>query len=183
MRLESLHNGFPELLTKIQQFDTQTIRAIITFSATDKAAAQALLSGMAGQPLRMIQAACTAPCLAMVNAILTPATDDDTHTSAGAKPLAWADFYTDLFKIATGWLGWTPDTAWQATPQEIVQAFEGHTDRLKAIHGSADETTNDTSHTKDQRAENIRLGLDPEFDRAGLRKLKALSQQRVGEAV
>ena len=72
MRLESLHNGFPALLTKIQQHDTTTLRKIITYAATDQDAAQALLNSMADKPLRTIQSATLGPALALVTALMMP---------------------------------------------------------------------------------------------------------------
>ncbi|THF93397.1 MAG: hypothetical protein E8G75_02955 [Sulfitobacter sp. SK025] len=94
------------------------------------------------------------------------------------KPVQWADFYTDAYKIATGWLGWTPDTAWSATLPEILRAFDGHIDQLKAVHGSTEDNTNSTpAMSADQRQANIDAGLDPEFDREGLRALKVRHSQ------
>jgi Spy/CpxP family protein refolding chaperone len=174
-RLEALHNGFPALLTKIQQHDTATLREIITYAATDQNAGQTLLNGMAGEPLQMIRNATIGPALALVTALMMP-TPNAEPTSTHNKPIAWADLYADLFKMATGWLHWTPDTAWNATMSEILHAFEGHTDQLKAIHGSAEDDPERTSLNADQKQANIEAGLDPEFDRAGLRALKGMGK-------
>ncbi len=38
-------------------------------------------------------------------------------------------------------MSWSPETAWNATPAEITEAYAGHIEMLKAIHGSA-ETAN-----------------------------------------
>lgn len=48
-----------------------------------------------------------------------------------------------LYKVATGWLGWTPDVARSAHMQEIIMAYEGYTDMLIAVHGSG--TKNNSS--------------------------------------
>lgn len=174
LRLEALHNGFPALLTKLQQHDTTTLRTIITNAATDQNAAQTLLHSMAGKPLRGIQSATLGPALALVTALMMPPTPEAEPTSTTAKPIAWADLYADLFKMATGWLQWTPDTAWNATLPDILHAFDGHMDRLKAIHGSADDDPDNTNLSEDQKQANVAAGLDPEFDRAGLRALKGM---------
>lgn len=183
-RLESLHKGFPALLTKIQQIDTNTLREIITHAATDRSAAQTFLSRIAGKPLCDIQQTTLGPALALVAALMMPMPEDeDTAPNAApnAKPIAWADLYADLFKMATGLLGWPPETAWEATMPDILHAFEGHTDQLKAIHGTGDEEDN-AGTTPAQREANLKAGLDPEFDRAGLLALKSLSTQREGMA-
>ena len=42
-------------------------------------------------------------------------------------------------KIATGWLKWKPDEFEYALLPDIVIAYEGHIDELKAIHGSGEK--------------------------------------------
>lgn len=46
-----------------------------------------------------------------------------------------------LYKVATGWLGWTPDVARSAHMQEIIIAYEGYTDMLVAVHGSSSKNS------------------------------------------
>tara|TARA_R110002049_G_scaffold10127_1_gene50174 strand:- start:136045 stop:136611 length:567 start_codon:yes stop_codon:yes gene_type:complete len=185
MQLEALHDGFPKLLVKVQQGDTATLREIVTHAATDRGAAHDLLNAMAGASLAHVQQVLIAPAFALIAALMTPDTRKDQGEAAKApmgeaakapmgKPIAWADLYADLYKIATGWLGWAPDIAWNATLPEILHAFDGHIDQLKAVHGdgNADTYTN-PAMTADQRQANIEAGLDPDFDREGLRALKA----------
>lgn len=43
----------------------------------------------------------------------------------------------DLYRCGTGWLGWTPADTLDATPTEIVEAFRGRQDMLRAIFGSS----------------------------------------------
>jgi hypothetical protein len=86
--------------------------------------------------------------------------------------MPWPEVYRELYRTATGWLHWTPTEAWAATPTEINEAFAGHIAMLKAIHGSADDKPAKQTDP-DQAARNVADGLDPEFDRAGLRALKA----------
>lgn len=56
-----------------------------------------------------------------------------------AEPMPLADYYERLFRIATGWLGWTPHDAWEATPGEIVEAYKGRNEMLRAIFGGSDD--------------------------------------------
>lgn len=83
---------------------------------------------------------------------------DDTATTAKPEPLS--KFYIRLFSIATGWLGWTPDAAWNATPAEIIAAYKGRSELLGAIFGTTQDSANP--------------GSNDEFDREGLEALKAL---------
>ncbi len=56
----------------------------------------------------------------------------------GAKTQSIEDYLSDLYKIGTGWLGWTPDVTLGATVAQIIVAYEGKMDMLRAIHGSGD---------------------------------------------
>ena len=55
-----------------------------------------------------------------------------------------------LYKAGTGWLGWTPDTTRSAHMQEIILAYEGKIDQLKAVHGSSDD-----KNGKPKKANNV----------------------------
>ncbi len=179
--LEALHNGFPALLTKVTQGHSHTLREIVLNSATDRAGARNLLDAMKGAKLIGIQQVLIANCLRLLTALMTPDLATGQAEAAKAptgKPVKWVDLYADLYKIATGWLGWTPDTAWSATLPEIMHAFDGHIEQLKAIHGTADDdATEAPGMSAEQRQANIDAGLDPEFDREGLRALKARHSQ------
>ncbi|MET0171093.1 MAG: hypothetical protein ABW206_01650 [Agrobacterium vaccinii] len=60
------------------------------------------------------------------------------------KPQPFADYLTGLYRIGTGWLGWTPEITLDATPTEIIEANKGRMEMLKAIFGSgAKETPQD----------------------------------------
>jgi len=97
------------------------------------------------------------------------------------KPLSPIEYHTQLFEIATGWLGWPPEQAWNATPAEILSAQKGRTDFvtdiLKAVFGSGNDNGNSApAYTPETLAEIEAAGRDPEFDRAGLLALKAKVQ-------
>lgn len=175
--LEAMHDGFETLFRKVEEFDTGTIKSIITISADDRGAADALMKSVAETPLGAFARATHAPVIALCRGLI-PAASTEAKRSKPAKsaaPLPWSEVYRELYRIATGWLQWTPTDAWNATPTEIEQAYIGLLAKLKAIHGSADDPE-DTGPTPDQREANIAAGLDPEFDREGLRAMKARMQ-------
>lgn len=66
--------------------------------------------------------------------ILSGAEPSDGRSSG--KPMTFDDYFDKLFQIGTGWLGWTPDDTWDATPAEIMNAHTGRLDMLKAVFGS-----------------------------------------------
>lgn len=180
LHLERLHGGFAPLLHKIEEFDTRTIWHVIT-AAAGKEASDPLFAHAARHSLRSFQQAAQVPCLSLVAAFF-PATPDEIEAQPSTvEPTPWGKLFKELYGFATGWLGGTPETAWNATPQEITDAFNAHIAKLKAVHGEADEA--DAARNEEQRRANIEQGLDPDFDRAGLQSLQGLAAMREGMAV
>lgn len=175
--LERSHDGFALLARRIDEFHTGTVREIIMTAATDRKDAAAFLSAMSRLPLRRFVDVAQAPLFRLCAGFI-PAADPTATPSPNAKPMPWRDVYRELFRTATGWLHWTPEAAWNATPTEINEAFAGHVAMLKALHGGEDDKTADRQPDPEQVSRNIADGLDPEFDRAGLRALKARHQGR-----
>lgn len=61
---------------------------------------------------------------------------DGAKAVAAGEPMPFLEYHTKLFGIATGWLLWPPDVAWNATPAEILEAQKGLVEKLHFIHGS-----------------------------------------------
>lgn len=58
---------------------------------------------------------------------------------AKGKTVTFAEHLTGLYRIGTGWLGWTPADTLDATPAEIMEAYKGRQELLKALFGSGEE--------------------------------------------
>lgn len=175
--LERSHDGFALLARRIDEFHTGTLREIIMTAATDRKDAAAFLRSLESKSLLTFQRIAQAPLFRLCAGFI-PAADSNAKPSPNAKPMPWCEVYRELFRTATGWLHWTPEAAWNATPTEINEAFAGHVAMLKAMHGAEDYKPADRKPNTEQAARNIADGLDPEFDRAGLRALKARHQGR-----
>jgi hypothetical protein len=67
------------------------------------------------------------------------AKSDKPRTGKPAKAIPFDEYFTRLFQIGTGWLSWTPNDTWNATPAEILNAREGRLELLKAIFGKKDD--------------------------------------------
>ncbi|UIJ96242.1 hypothetical protein LZK74_23065 (plasmid) [Sinorhizobium meliloti] len=165
--------GFPALYRALDDFSITIISEIILAASRSRQDAAAFLLSLVGKPLFPFFLSVRQPLAELVS-MLTPAPDAKAKANPG-NPVAWPDFYSDLYEQATGWLGWPPETAWNATPTEIDRAYSGHIAKLKAIHRSSEDDKQPTGKAPDpeQAARNLAAGLDPEFDRMGLRALKA----------
>ncbi|RFB95343.1 hypothetical protein B5K11_10440 [Rhizobium leguminosarum bv. trifolii] len=155
-------HGFPGLFRALDDLNLTIISEIILAGSTDRLDAAAFLFAQAGKPLFPFFCAVRQPLADLVSMFM-PAPDPKAKASAG-KAVSWAEAYAGLYGYATGWLGWTPQTAWNATPTEIDRAYAAHLDMLKAIHGSAE---------KEQPAHDPREEVTEGEARSGLAKLKA----------
>jgi len=164
--------GFPALLRGLDEGSFTVIREIILSSGNRQDAAAFLLD-ISGKPLSSFIMAAREPLFQLVAMFMPAPNPNAKPTNGSGKPVKWSDFYADLFQKATGWLEWTPKAAWNATPTEIDRAFTGYVEKLKAIHGSGEDNQPRSATDPDQAPRNAADGLDPEFDRAGLRALKA----------
>ncbi|MEP7453301.1 hypothetical protein [Phyllobacterium sp. SB3] len=173
-KLERLHDGFFNLERRILEFHFGTVREIIMIAATDRQEATAFLAYLDTVPLKHIPDVVIPPILALCKLFLPAPEKSSKPVANPGKPVSWPDYYADLYEKATGWLGWTPDTAWNATPTEIDRAYSGLIAKLKAIHGSSEDEKQPAKTAPDaDLADRMKAdGLDPQFDREGLRALK-----------
>lgn len=178
VKLERLHGGWEGFLLRLSQFHMTTMWAFIRASAVSQKAAEALLAALADLPLTKIEAALAEPLRELCELFFGIPSTGRSDTSA--ESISWPEAYAQLYRIGTGWFGWTPADTWAATPNEITEAFEGKVAQLKAIHGVSGETDATASrsapvgiYTPDRLREIEELGHDPAFDRDALRALKA----------
>lgn len=160
--------GMPALIKAIQEQNTEITSEIIRACVVKGADAAAFLKAM-GRPLSPFFHDISRPLAELVS-MFTPASRRSPEAPARiGKATPWSDFYADLYSAATGWLGWTPETAWNATPTEIDRAYLAHVEKLRAVYGG--EVPKEEADPE-QAERNLAAGLDPEFDRAGLHALK-----------
>lgn len=83
--------------------------------------------------------------------LLAGADEKASERPQTGKPMPFDEYFTHLFQIGTGWLGWTPDDTWEATPAEIVNAQKGRMEMLKALFGSKEQSADvaDVSSIRD----------------------------------
>ncbi len=173
MRLVRRH-GLPGLLAAVQGFNVTIIMDMLREASIKPSL---LLAEIATLGLGTVRNRLTGPLVEFVLAIAGIDPDETQPTEhANNQPVAPERVFAQLFGFATGWLGWPPEEAWNATPAEIIAARAGRTDLitdiLKAVFGTTDEPASADHYTPDQLAEIEEQGYDPAFDRAGLLGLR-----------
>jgi hypothetical protein len=142
-RLEKRHGSFDKILKGIaEQSATVFYDVIAETSGLAPRVIFEFLERIRDVPLAYKLGALSG---ALVNVTLALAgVDESTMEESGEQPTS-AESEGEkatparLFEIATGWLGWSPADAWNATPFEIMTAYRGRVAMLKAIFGASEE--------------------------------------------
>jgi hypothetical protein len=154
--------GFPALSRALDEGNLTIIKEVILSCSSTRQDAAAFHFSQTGRPLSQFFASVQAPLHELLS-MFFPASDPKSKPAPSAgKPMPWGDYYAALYEQATGWLGWTPEAAWNATPTEIDRAYAANIAKLKAIHGSND------------KEEKPAVAPDPDaaFDRNALESLR-----------
>jgi hypothetical protein len=138
MRLERRFDGFNNLLRGIAEQNISAMAEIIRETSRDAWRLIGFLEAHADTPLCVRITPLTEPLLSLTLALAGLDPEDVGKEGDNVKAsdrVSFAEHHKRLFKLATGWLGWTPEQTWNATPAEIRAAYEGRLDMLKAIFG------------------------------------------------
>lgn len=170
-------HGLPGLFAAVQGFNVTIIMDMLREAAIKPGL---LLAEIAAIGLGAVRNRLTGPLAAFVLAIAGIDPDDITPPApTTGKPADPEQVFAQLFGFGTGWLGWTPEQTWNATPAEIIAARTGRTDLitdiLQAVFGKPTGTNGATApdhYTAAQLRQIEEAGHDPAFDRMGLQALK-----------
>lgn len=156
-RLERRYGGFDKLFLSIVDGNLSCMADVIRESASAPSTLPTFLTELADLPVITGLEILTLPLLSHV-AKLAGTDDNETDAEPGER-ITFAEYHTRLFRIATGWVGWTPETAWNATAAEITEAFKGRTEMLKAIFAPAKEP-GESAIPREHAPEEIRAGFE-----------------------
>ncbi len=133
-RLERQFGGFAALLRQLLDGSLAAMAAIIREAASEPSALPEFLESVERLPMRTGFDSLRASLMSFVCVLagIEPDQPGDNDASAG---MTANEFHNRLFRIGTGWLGWTPEVTWNATISEIRVAYEGRLEMLKAIFG------------------------------------------------
>ncbi|WP_273688893.1 hypothetical protein [Ketogulonicigenium vulgare] len=169
MELSKRPDGLAGLYKDLTQNSIRAIHAVIRHSNTDRVMAERLIVATANKPLASFMVEAQAACLSLLAQLLPMNDDHAPQATANAAPRPLSEYLGTLYTYATGWLNWPPSEVWNASVHEIEVAFMAHVDRLAMMNGTKESKPDNQA----QREANIKAGLDPDFDRAGLAALKA----------
>lgn len=131
LRLGRLHDGYPNLLRLVTAGNINAISDVIREGAGDCTVTR-YLDALDDLPLHIGIERLKYPCIHFIFALLGP---EDSPDGAPGKKISFEDYFVELYRIATGWLGWTPEDAFNASPAEIIEAQKGRAAMLAAIFG------------------------------------------------
>lgn len=151
-RLERRY-GFEKLLRLVADGNLAALTDVIREGAGESVVTR-YLADLDVLPLHIGVDGLIGPAIEFIVALTGGDETQPGRPSAG-KRIPLREHYTNLFRIGTGWLGWSVDDTWSATPAEIIEAFRGHQERLVAIHGGKKDDA-----PPDETPEQLRASLN-----------------------
>jgi hypothetical protein len=157
-RLEQKYDGFEKLIRAIYTGHLAAYGDVIREGTGQRSALTDYLEKAGDTPLVVSLDLLIKPICDFIIGL----TSSETAIEAGkGLPISFKEYHTRLFRIATGWLGWSPDDAWKATPAEILEAYQGRTEMLAAVFGGKQEGGDKTlDATKGEVSSAIRAELN-----------------------
>lgn len=134
-RLESRHDGFDKIIKGIADGNFSIMADVIRESSDPRSSLANFLDGIDALPMRIAIERISEPLIAHVMVLAGADGDASNEPKSDAERIPFAEYHTKLFRLATGWLGWSPTDAWEATPAEITEAYKGRIEMLGAVFG------------------------------------------------
>jgi len=154
-RLEQKYNGFHNLFNAVAGFSLSAVSDVIKEGTGQSSALTDYLDQAGDTPLAVSMELLIDPIVKFLYALAGIEAAIDVQAG---KPVAFVEYHKRLFRIATGWLGWSSEQAWNATPAEILEAYEGRREMLGAIFGGGkqddDNVIDFAKHKVDQATRN-----------------------------
>ena len=153
--------GFAALLSAVADGNLSVIADVIEASGD----CRDFLKSIEGVPLAHFMPGLL-PALNKHILALAGVDPDNPEPEGGGEAMPFKEYHARLFRIGTGWLGWSPEATWNATAKEITEAYSGHLEMLRAIYGGASEEERQPTQKPDEAV----------FDRDGLNALRGMGR-------
>jgi len=145
-RLNDKYDGFQALYLAVHDGDTAAVADLIDATCTNQSL-YAWSNFNAEQYGALGRRDVTDQLLPFIP-VLCGASDNSDAEPRSGEPLSHEEYFTQLYQIGTGWLGWTPEATWNATIAEVLNAKKGRDDLLERIFGSSSDDTETIDATK-----------------------------------
>jgi hypothetical protein len=162
LRFERRHEGLAALVAKLRDGDLAAIADVLREHTSAWSDAPSFIESL-GAPhglyvgVEHLIPALVAHVYALAGVDIEAKPDEPTASSRTVSRETFAERLEHLFRIATGWLGWSPETAWNATPAEILAAQGGLVEFRNALAGKAPDKPD--HRTLDEKFADVFLGL------------------------
>ncbi len=133
IRLAYAHE-LPALVKGVAEGRLSMVSAVI---AETSGASLSEVSAALAPPLSRKLANAIHACMAVLAAMLDFGEEEHGRGTGGPMPLMTA--LESLFEVACGHIGWTADATLSATPAQILMAYRGRVQLLKALFGNSEE--------------------------------------------
>jgi hypothetical protein len=155
-RLEQKYFGFHNVFNAVVSGNLAAVSDVIREGSGQSSALTDYLDSVENdQPLMVTLDLIIPQIVSFLLALSGNEVAEDIAKNGVREQITFLEYHTRLYRLATGWLGWSPEVAWSATPAEIVEAQKGLMEKLKAIHGGKDD--NEETKTTDLRSAKDRL--------------------------
>lgn len=176
--LDAIPGGFQAVVEGVTQQSFGIIRQVILATCTDRREAALLLTAVSHRPLASFAPLAQAAILPILASYLPDQAEAAQSRTTEPQDMSMSDYLGELYRVATGWLGWAPSEAWNTSPREIEVAFNAHVDRLvRMLPGAssteAEEAPGYTPELLAKLQDPNDDTLDPNFNRQALRALQA----------
>jgi len=162
LRLERRHEGLATLITKIQDGDLLAIADVLREHSSAWSDVPSFIESL-GVPhglfagVQHLIPALVAHVYALAGIDIEEERDEPTTGRPNVTRETFAEHLENLFRVGTGWLGWSPAQTWDSTPAEIRAAQAGFIELQNALRGEKPKKPD--NRTLDDKFADVFLGL------------------------
>jgi hypothetical protein len=148
--------GLPKVLADLQAGSYTMVANIVGEGSGSACVAGHQMSRIAGPGLGSRLQAIIGPCLAFLVQLYGLDEEAAGEPDPSAPLITYSAHFAHLYRVATGWLGWSAATALDTSPAEIMAAAQGRreliSDILRAVFGAPAEAEPVFDETRDPDA-------------------------------
>jgi hypothetical protein len=149
LRLLERHKSMQSLMDGVLAGNLSVIGDLIAETACESNASAAFEKHVESWPLARFLDELAQPLLMHIAFLCGVDKDAKPQlTEEGAPLIDWVKHYRELYGIATGFLQWTPEAAWDASALDICAAYQKRLEIIRAMQGIKTEPRELTPHTE-----------------------------------